>query len=421
MTEPRTSARNTLSLKTAPTLKPVRKGQSEDVIVIGAGAAGLMAAMTAAERGKSVLVLDHASKLCEKIRISGGGRCNFTNIHCAPHNFLSDNPRFVRPALKAYTQRDFLKLVESHNIAWHEKTLGQLFCDHSANDIIDMLLERCSSKGARVLGQTTITAVRSLPVQDENSPRFELETSDGLKSCRNLVVATGGLSIPKIGATNFGHRLAQNLNIPVTPLRPALVPLVLQEDDKEFCKAISGLSLPVRTSAGKQSFEEALLFTHRGLSGPSILQISSYWQPGGSIRINLLPGEDIPALMAADRQSKKNVSSILSNHLPNRLAKAMADKHSATGSMTETGKKTLNSLIEGLSNWQLTPAGDEGYNKAEVTLGGVDTRSLDPATMECRDHPGLFFIGEVTDVTGHLGGHNFQWAWSSGFAAGLGV
>ena len=395
------------------------QGQNKNTIIIGAGAAGLMAAITAAERGQSVLVLDHATRLCEKIRISGGGRCNFTNLHCDQHNFISHNPRFARAALKAYRPRDFIRFVDHHGIAWHEKAQGQLFCDHSSGDIIAMLQAECHAKNVTIRGQITIKNVESRPTQGPASPRYWLETSDGLKSCRNLIVATGGLSIPKIGASDFGYRLARSFGLRVTALRPGLVPLVLGDEDTAFCSALSGVALPVCSAIGKQSFEDALLFTHRGLSGPAILQISSYWQSGETLRLNLLPGQDVSTFFTHQHASGKKISALLSQILSNRLAKAMALKYGATGPLAETGKKTRARLTNGLHNWSLIPAGDEGYRKAEVTRGGVDTDALNP--MECREKPGLFFVGEVIDVTGHLGGHNFQWAWSSGHAAGRAV
>lgn len=399
--------------------------QNWDVIVIGAGAAGLMCAIEAGKRGRRVLVLDHARKLCEKIRISGGGRCNFTNIHTAPENFLSGNPHFCKSALARYRPRDFLDLVEKHSIPWHEKTLGQLFCDHSAQDIITMLLAECESAGAEVRYPVRVLAVRPKP-ERVNAPRFEVESSDGLMTCHSLVVATGGLSIPKIGATDFGHVLAQQLGIPVTPLRPALVPLLLNAEDKAFCKSLSGVSQDCVASAKRegrkgakiQSFRENLLFTHRGLSGPAILQISSYWQPGRAITLDLLPDHDLEALLLDPGEGKKLLANALAPLMTKRFAGLWVERFAENKPLAQLGAKKLKAVAEGLRRWQVTPVGDEGYAKAEVTLGGVDTQALSSATLESKAVPGLHFLGEVVDVTGHLGGYNFQWAWASGHAAG---
>ncbi|WP_020590969.1 NAD(P)/FAD-dependent oxidoreductase [Kiloniella laminariae] len=394
--------------------------QSWDVIIIGAGAAGLMCAIEAGKRGRKVLILDHASKLCEKIRISGGGRCNFTNIHTTAADFLSNNRHFAKSALARYTPRDFLDLVEKHGIKWHEKTLGQLFCDNSAQDIIDLLLAECRSASVTVKNPVTVKGVRPLPQQGSGA-KFSLESSDGPLTCNSLVIATGGLSIPKIGATDFGHRIAKQFGVPLTPLRPALVPLTLNEADKEFCKTLSGVSQNCIASVKKQKFQENLLFTHRGLSGPAILQISSYWEPGKSISINLLPDQDIEADLVATENSKKALTNVLAPFMSKRFAQEWVERKAENRTPADLGSKKLHKIAEDIHNWIITPAGDEGYAKAEVTLGGVDTKDLSSATMESKTKPGLFFIGEVMDVTGHLGGFNFQWAWACGHAAGQAV
>ncbi|WP_428688066.1 NAD(P)/FAD-dependent oxidoreductase [Roseibium sp.] len=385
-----------------------------DVLVLGGGAAGLMCAIEAGKRGRKVLVIDHARNPAEKIRISGGGRCNFTNLHASPANFLSGNPRFCVSALKRYTQNDFLGLVEKHRIAWHEKTLGQLFCDNSAKDIIRMLLSELELAGGALQLETEIRAV-SKP--DE---KFSVATSKGPLRASSLVVATGGPSIPKMGATGFGYELARQFGLSVVPPRAALVPLTFSDANKDLCSRLSGVSVDAEVSFGKTTFREGLLFTHRGLSGPSILQISSYWQEGQPISVNLLPETDVFEALRKARQEtpKQDLKTALGQLLPNRLVDELSGAFGLKGRLADQSDKVLRRVADQLNGWQLTPVGTEGYRTAEVTLGGVDTRELSSKTMESVQVPGLYFIGETVDVTGHLGGFNFQWAWSSGHAAG---
>lgn len=388
-----------------------------DVLVLGGGAAGLMCAIEAAKRGRKVLVVDHAKRPAEKIRISGGGRCNFTNLHCTPANFLSQNPRFCVSALKRYTQQDFLALVEKHRIAWHEKTLGQLFCDHSAKDIIRMLLDELEVAGGTLQLETQVKAV------DKPDDHFSVATSKGPLRARALVVATGGPSIPKMGASGFGYELASRFGLGLVPPRAALVPLTFSDANKDLCGRLAGVALDARVSVGKTSFREGLLFTHRGLSGPSILQISSYWREGQPIRVDLAPDADVFDGLKAARQTtpKQDLKTVIGQFLPNRLADELAGAFHLKGRLADQSDKVLRRTADQLTRWQLTPAGTEGYRTAEVTLGGVDTKELSSKTLESRKVPGLYFIGEVVDVTGHLGGFNFQWAWSSGHAAGQAV
>ncbi|TYC51459.1 NAD(P)/FAD-dependent oxidoreductase [Rhodobacterales bacterium] len=385
-----------------------------DVLVLGGGAAGLMCAIEAAKRGRKVLVIDHARRPAEKIRISGGGRCNFTNLHSSPANFLSRNPRFCVSALKRYTQNDFLQLVEKHRIPWHEKTLGQLFCDDSAKDIIRMLLDELEAAGGTLQLETEIKAV------SKPDDRFSVATSKGPLRAEALVVATGGPSIPKMGATGFGYELAKQFGHEVIAPRAALVPLTFTDTNKDLCGRLSGVSVDAEVSFRKTTFREGLLFTHRGLSGPSILQISSYWEEGNPISVNLAPQEDVFEVLRAARQqsSKQDLKTAIGQLLPNRLAEELANAFQLKGRLADQSDKVLRKTAEQINRWQLTPVGTEGYRTAEVTLGGVDTRELSSRTMESSKVPGLYFIGEVVDVTGHLGGFNFQWAWSSGHAAG---
>jgi len=385
-----------------------------DVVVIGAGAAGMMCAAVAGQRGRTVLVLESAKAPGEKIRISGGGRCNFTNLYASPGQFLSANPHFCISALSRYTQQDFIALVRRYGIGWHEKTLGQLFCDGSAAQIIDMLLTEMKEAGAHLRLKAQVQYVE----KTADGFTVQLATGDVLE-CAALVVATGGKSIPKMGATDFGYRLAQQFAVPVTDTRPALVPLTFDGELLERLEPLAGVAAPVRVSCGKTQFDEALLFTHRGLSGPAILQISSYWREGKQIAIDLLPGTNaLEALRDARQQNgKQSASTFLASLLPRRLAKEIADTDyaGALGGLSDAKLKTLAAEI---NDWRITPAGTEGYRIAEVTLGGVDTRALDSKTLQARAVPGLYFIGEVVDVTGWLGGYNFQWAWSSGWCAG---
>ncbi|MGD1879496.1 MAG: NAD(P)/FAD-dependent oxidoreductase [Kiloniellaceae bacterium] len=387
---------------------------SFDVIILGAGAAGLMAAVEAGKRGRSVLVIEKSEKPAEKIRISGGGRCNFTNLHCAPANYISQNPRFCVSALKRYTQHDFLALVEAHGIAWHEKTLGQLFCDGSAQQIIDMLLGDCA-EGVMLLTETV-----PLHVERQEDGRFHIATAQGEYDGASLVVATGGPSIPKMGATGFAYELAKQFGLKVMPPRPALVPLTFDAALLEKLTPLAGVASEATVACGKTRFREAVLFTHRGRSGPAILQISSYWQAGEEIVVDLLPGRDAFALLrlARDDKPKQELHNVLSEALPRRLALFLCEEAGGGGRLAELSDKTLRTMADLLNRWRLKPSGTEGYRTAEVTAGGIDTDGISSKTFEAKQVPGLYFIGECLDVTGWLGGYNFQWAWSSGHAAG---
>lgn len=385
-----------------------------DVIIIGAGAAGLMCSFEAGKRGKKVCLLEHSSKIAEKIRISGGGRCNFTNLFSTDSNFISDNKHFCKSAFAKYTQNDFIDLVKKHNIEFFEKKLGQLFCIKSAKDIIDMLVSECINQKVEIFIDTKIKNLS----KDENS--YIVKTDKGTISSPSIVIASGGLSIPKIGATDFGYQIAKQFNLKVTELTPALVPLVFEKDILDFCKSLAGTSLNASIKINKTVFKEGLIFTHRGLSGPSILQISSYWVKDSPIKINLLPDQDIEVILKNRRIStpKQIVSKILSDYLPNKLSLAICDQLKVKKQIGDTSNQILKKVSNFVNNWTVVPSGTEGYKTAEVTLGGIDTKEISSSTMECKKHPGLYFIGEVLDVTGHLGGHNFQWAWSSGFLAG---
>lgn len=394
--------------------------QSFDTVILGAGAAGMMCAIHAAARGGRVLIVDHARNPGEKIRISGGGRCNFTNTGATARNFLSANPHFAKSALGRYTPQHFIALVEKHGIAYHEKTLGQLFCDHSAKDIIAMLLDEMARAGCEVRLSTTLEKVGrseagfSVTLGGEGAADI---------ACRNFVVACGGKSIPKMGATGLGYQIATQFGLAVTETRAGLVPLTFGEDVLTGFREISGVAVDARVSCGKTSFEEALLFTHRGLSGPAILQISSYWREKQPVRIAFLPGQDFfAALAAAKRENgRRSIGTALGELLPKRLATHLAQTQGWTGTLGETTDKRLAAIAATLQGWEVFPIGTEGYRTAEVTLGGVDTGGLDSRTMEAKAVPGLHFIGEVVDVTGWLGGYNFQWAWSSGWAAGTAI
>ncbi len=385
-----------------------------DVIVIGAGAAGLMCAITAGNRGRKVLVVDHANKAGKKILMSGGGRCNFTNMYSEPENFLSHNPHFCKSALARYTQWDFIALVDKHGIPYHEKKLGQLFCDNKSSDILEMLLEECHRTGAEIQLNTSVNSV----IQSESG--FTLSTSTEDYLCRSLVVATGGPSIPTLGASGFGYDLAQQFGHQVFAPRAALVPFTITDQLSTLCKALSGTALPVSVSCREQVFNDDLLFTHRGLSGPAILQISSYWTPGDSVDINLLPGVELTEafIEAQQKKGKTHLKTWLASLTTQKFAEQWLAHHQFEDRfLAETGKKTIKALAESLHQWRVRPAGTEGYRTAEVAIGGVDTTELSSQTMESRKVPGLFFIGEVVDVTGHLGGFNFQWAWASAAAA----
>ncbi|MBL8169838.1 MAG: NAD(P)/FAD-dependent oxidoreductase [Acidobacteria bacterium] len=382
-----------------------------DVLVIGGGAAGLFCAATAAQRGRSVMVLEHANQVGKKILISGGGRCNFTNLHASPENYLSGNPNFHKSALARYTPQDFIALVKRHGIRFHEKKLGQLFCDESARQIVQLLLQECSAANVSLRLNCRVESVAK-----DNG--FIVLTNQGRFECTSLVVATGGLSIPKMGATDLGYRLARQFGLRVTQTRPALVPLTLSEQERTRFSALSGISVDALVSVRGHSFRENVLLTHQGLSGPAILQISSYWQPGESLTIDLLPEGDAWELLRAEHTSAKELKTVLGQHWPQRFAQAWAEVQSSAKPLRQYSEKELRAVAERIHRWRLTPDGTEGYRKAEVTVGGVDTHELSSQTMEARRVPGLYFIGEVVDVTGWLGGYNFQWAWSSGFAAG---
>ena len=386
---------------------------SPDVIVIGAGAAGLMCAIEAGKRGRRVLLLDHSERVGLKIAISGGGRCNFTNLGAGPDNYLSANPEFCKSALARYSPWDFVALVEKHRIPYHEKKLGQQFCDGSSRAIIDMLLAECALAGVEVRVNCRVTEVR-------RSDRFHLETTTGPLDCASLVIATGGLSFAKLGATDFGYRIARQFGLKLTDIRPGLVPLTFTAEDRPLHE-LSGLSVPVAARHGGAEFRENLLFTHRGVSGPAILQISSYWREGETLHFDLLPGENADALIARAREQNTDLATALSHHWPRRFAEAWCQRHAPAKPLRHCKARDLADLGALLHAWPMRFSGTEGYPKAEVTLGGVDTRELSSKTLESRRVPGLFFIGEVTDVTGWLGGYNFQWAWASGHAAGQAV
>ena len=392
--------------------------QNFDVIILGAGAAGLMCAARAARRGRRVIVLDHARKPGEKILISDGGRCNFTNRHLSPANFLSDNPRFCISALKRYTQYDFIDLVERYGIAYHERDHGQLFCDTSARDIVAMLLDE-----ARDATVQTSTNVQSVERTEGDGPRFRIATDRGNYGADAVVVATGGPAIPQMGASGFAYDIARQFGLNVIEPRAGLVPLTFDDATMGQLQGLSGVSLDARAELGKARFDEALLFTHQGFSGPVILQISSYWRDGDTLSIDLLPGVDaLEALKAAKRdQPRKEVQTVLSSFLPRSLALRLAEMTGSNGRMAEISDKALARVAAQINNWRVTPSGSQGLRKAEVTLGGVDTRDLSSKTMEANAVPGLYFIGEAVDVTGHLGGFNFQWAWASGHACGEAV
>ncbi len=386
-----------------------------DVIVIGAGAAGMMCALTAAQRGRKVVILDHYAKLAEKIRISGGGRCNFTNLNTKPDNYLSHNPHFCRSALSRYTPQHFTALMDKHGIGYHEKTLGQLFCDEGSEAIISMLKKECDDAGVKWMRPCEVGEVR-------RSTRFTVMTSRGLLDAEALVIATGGLSIPKIGATPFGYKVAEQFGIPMTKLKPGLVPLTFHPEEWATYADLTGASLDAVVSFGKQRFRENLLFTHRGLSGPAILQISSYWEAGQPLSIDLLPDHDMHAVFVEHAKSKLLLSNFLAQYLPKKLADIVASQWIEDNKpLNQYSPKVLAALAGRLKNWQVTPTGTMGYSKAEVTCGGVDTHALSSKTMEANEVPGLYFVGEVMDVTGQLGGYNFQWAWASGYAAGCAV
>ena len=391
-----------------------------DVIIIGAGAAGLMCAIEAGKRGRKVWLVDHATKIAEKIRISGGGRCNFTNTGTAPDNFLSQNPHFCKSALTQFSHHDFVEMVERYGIAYHEKALGQLFCDHKAQDIIDMLLAEAAAANVQLDMQTDIVRIEKIDGGFQLETKAQVNEVVRLTSCASLVIATGGLSIPKIGATKFGYDVARQFGLGIIETRAALVPLTFQAEILARCKSLAGVSVNAIVSCAKKGFSEAMLFTHRGLSGPSILQISSYWREGLAIEVDLAPQTNVAAhLLSVKAQGgKAAIETVLSEIVPKRLAADICQTEAVSGRLVEIANSAIEKIGAAVNHWQLKPAGSEGYRTAEVTLGGVDTAELSSKTMQAKNLPGLFFIGEVVDVTGHLGGYNFQWAWSSGFVAG---
>ena len=389
-----------------------------DVLIVGAGAAGMMCAIQAGRRGRRVLIVDHADKPGEKIRISGGGRCNFTNLDVRPAAFLSQNPRFCISALKRYTQHDFIAAVSARGIAWHEKTLGQLFCDGSAKQIIDMLTDDMADAGVELRLSTAVDRVT------KTGDGFEVALSDGaVVRCASLVVATGGKSIPKMGATGWAYDIARQFGLRLVETRPALVPLTFEIGALERIKPLAGVSVDAVVSHGKTRFAEGMLFTHRGLSGPSILQISSFWREGEAIDIDMAPGTDVYETLKAAKASnpRQAVHTALGHIVPSRLADLLAAEAGVRSNLADTPDKVLRAIGDAVNRWRIKPVGSEGYRTAEVTLGGVDTRDLNSTTMAANDTPGLYFIGECVDVTGWLGGYNFQWAWSSGWAAGQAV
>ena len=393
-----------------------------DVIVIGAGAAGLMCAAVAGQRGKGVMLIDHASVLAEKIRISGGGRCNFTNLHTTPQNYLSENPHFCKSALARYTPQDFLSLIKRYGIAYHEKHKGQLFCDQSSEQIISMLKLECEIGGVEINMPCKVTSL------SKSIDHFVIHTDQGEIHAASVVIATGGLSIPKIGATDFAYRIAQQFDIPMIAPTPALVPLTFDATSWQAFVPLAGIALEVELETGTKKqrgyFREDLLFTHRGLSGPGVLQISSYWKEGEPITINLLPEVELAEQLIHEKStSKKNLGNVLAHYLPSRLAEGWLEvgAYKADQRIADMQDKTLRALGDSINNWKITPNGSEGYRKAEVTRGGVDTKALSQQTMMVNKVPGLYFIGEAIDVTGWLGGYNFQWAWASGVAAGQAV
>lgn len=388
--------------------------RTADVVILGAGAAGMMCAIRAGGRGKSVLLLDHARSPGEKIRISGGGRCNFTNIDAGPKNYLSTNPHFAKSALARYTPRDFLDMVERHGIAWHEKTLGQLFCDDSAKDIIRMLLAEMKAVNVGLELQKQVTGV------EKTLDGFRIGTHEGPIEAAALVIATGGKSVPKMGASGFAYDIARQFGLKLTDTRPALVPLTLDPNLLEKLGPLAGIGVPAEVRHGRTAFREALLFTHRGLSGPAILQISSWWREGDDITLVIEPDLDIAAFLKAARKvnGRQAAQTALSEVLPKRLAQFFVANRMISGHLADLSDKAIDALGASIQNWTIRPVGSEGYRTAEVTLGGIDTASLDSKTMQAKAVPGLYFIGECVDVTGWLGGYNFQWAWASGHVCG---
>lgn len=385
-----------------------------DVVIIGAGASGLMCAATAGYRGRSVLVIEHTAKIGRKILMSGGGRCNFTNIHNSPANFLSANPHFCKSALSRYKAQDFIDLVDRHGVEYHEKTLGQLFCNESSKEILQVLLTECEWAGNEL---RTEVSVEEVTAQESG---YLLDTSCGQIKAQSVVIATGGLSIPNGGATSFAYDIAEQFGLQVLPRTAALVPFTLQPKDKELLKELSGVSHRIKATIGKTSFTENMLFTHRGLSGPAILQISSYWQQGGEVEIDLFPEFDLLSWLKEQREArpKAEITTVMAQQMSKRMSQILCQLFGFSGIMGNQSNKDLEAINLAFKCWKVKPSGTEGYRTAEVTIGGIDTNEINQKTMEAKKAPGLYFIGECLDVTGHLGGHNFQWAWASGFAAG---
>ena len=386
-----------------------------NTIIIGAGAAGLMCAIEAGKRGRKVLVLEHADKIGKKILISGGGRCNFTNLDVKPENFISNNPHFCKSALARYTPQDFIALVEKHDIKYHEKKLGQLFCDGSAKEIVQMLQKECDDAVVEVYTNCTIDKIEKVNVSENSETSFRVISSLGEFTSDTLVIATGGISIPQMGATDFGYKIAKQFSLKLTKTVPALVPFTLNE--KSYSE-LSGLSIDSIVGCNNISFRENILFTHKGLSGPAILQVASYWNDGNEIIIDLLPGTDVSQLMSEHSVNKTELVNVLAKFFPKRFAEKWCELNFPSKPVNKLSGKEIELIEELLHNWKIIPKGTEGFGKAEVTKGGVDTNELSSKTMESKRVPGLYFIGEVVDVTGWLGGYNFQWAWASGFAAG---
>ena len=387
--------------------------RSTDVVIIGAGAAGLMCALTAAGRGRKVMLVDHANKAGKKILMSGGGRCNFTNMYTEPNNFLSQNPHFCTSALARYTQWDFIELVSKHGVPYHEKKLGQLFCDNKSSDILEMLLDECKQAGVSLHLDTSIEQI------EKTETGYSLATTLGPLSCQSLVIATGGLSIPTLGATGFGYQVAKQFGHTLLPTRAGLVPFTITDQLKEICTELSGTSVDCWVSCNGQSFRENILFTHRGLSGPAILQISSFWNTGDTVEINLLPDLDALDWLQTQQSERPNseLKTLLGEIFTKKMANLLAEHWFVSKPMKQYTPSELSDVADKLASWKVVPAGTEGYRTAEVTLGGVDTREVSSKTMESLKSPGLYFVGEVLDVSGHLGGFNFQWAWASGYAA----
>lgn len=401
-----------------------------DVLIVGAGASGLMCAIEAGKRGLAVMLVDHAYKLAEKIRISGGGHCNFTNLGTTPENYLSLNTHFSRSALARYTPRHFISLLQKHGLSFHEKTKGQLFCDDGSEAIIKMLKDECDAAGVKLILSCEIESISPCQPKDalkkgeppsQNNSRFTILTNRVNFRAASLVIATGGLSIPKIGASSFGYKVAEQFEIPITKLHAGLVPLSFHPEEWAAYSELAGISLEAKVSCGKQDCRENLLFTHRGLSGPAILQISSYWEQGKALHINLAPDHDFRQIFIEHRTSRKLLSNFLAQYFPKHFAEVWSLQHEGNKPLNQLPEKTLKLVANKLHNWEIIPTGTLGYSKAEVTCGGIDTQALSSKTMEVAKVPGLFFIGEVVDVTGQLGGYNFQWAWASGYAAGQAV